>query len=271
MAAEQVHSSLADFREQVAIVVSSCDAFFDVWRPFAFFLRQCWADCPLQVFLILNELRISSRVITPLPVGPDRGWATNLRVALEQITTPYVFYVQEDYFFTDQIDSNQLARDFAEMMELGADSLCFRARTRLEPEFRPLNDRFGVVPSESDGRTRNQITLWKRASLHSILRDGEDGWEMEREGSPRTHEMQILSYGRRDNAPIRYLMSAIVRSLWTRDALRMCRARGVAISPQFRRTYTETAWLRGIRRWLTRTDGRRALAQQRRTVLDLDD
>src|ERR1700704_4271794 len=30
---------LKDFASSVAVVVSSCDAFFDVWRPFAFFFR----------------------------------------------------------------------------------------------------------------------------------------------------------------------------------------------------------------------------------------
>lgn len=264
-------AELASFKDSVTVVVSSCDAFFDVWKPFAFFLRQCWADCPLRVFLIVNELRISSRVITPLAVGPDRGWAANLRIALEQITTPFVLYVQEDYFFSSTVDSNGLARDFREMMELGADSLCFRARTHVEPAFQPLNDRFGVVPVDSDGRTRNQITLWKRDSLHSTLRDGESGWEMERDGSARTRDMKVLSYGRRDNTPIPYLMSAIVRGLWTRDALDMCRDHKVKISPHFRRTYTHVASLRGIRRWLTRRDGARALERQRQRVVTLDD
>lgn len=264
-------AELAQFRDNVTVVVSSCDAFFDVWKPFAFFLRQYWADCPLRIVLIVNELRISSRTITPLPVGPDRGWATTLRIALEQITTSYVLYMQEDYFFSKRVDSIGLARDFAEMMDLGADALCFRARTHIEPAFRQLNDRFGVVPIDSDGRTRNQITLWKRDSLRSILRDGESGWEMEREGSPRTREMQILSYRRRNNTPIPYLMSAIVRGLWTREALAFCRNHNVQISPQFRRTYTNVSWLRGVRRWLTRSDAARALERQRASVLNLDE
>ena len=262
---------LSRYAQQVTIVVSSCDAFFDVWRPFAFFLRQCWADCPLRIFLIVNELRFSSRMIRPLPVGPDRGWATSLRIALEQVTTPYLLYVQEDYFLTNRVDSDALARDFREMIELNADSLCFRARTHLERAFRRLNDRFGVVPVDSDGRTRNQITLWKRDSLHSILRDGENGWDMERKGSDRTQHMQVLSYAQRTNTPIPYLMSAIVRGLWTPEALAMCHAHGVAIAPQFRRTYTQNSWLRGFRRSLTRRDETAALEQQRGRIVNLDD
>jgi hypothetical protein len=262
---------LASFKDTVTIVVSSCDTFFDVWKPFAYFLRQYWADCPLRILLIVNELRIASRVITPLSVGQDRGWATNLRVALEHIATPYVLYAQEDYFFTRPVESNALAADFADMIELGTDSLCFRARTHIERAFRPLNERFGVVPVDSDGRTRNQITLWKRDALHSILRDGESGWEMERDGSERTRHMQILSYAQRGNTPIPYLMSAIVRCLWTPEALAMCDAHNVTLAPHFRRTYSQNSWLRSIRRSLTRRDGARALEQQRTQVVNLDE
>ncbi|MFL6528301.1 MAG: hypothetical protein ACJ8IQ_09390 [Chthoniobacterales bacterium] len=262
---------LIEYADQVTVVVSSCDAFFDVWRPFAFFLRQFWGDCPLRIVLIVNELRISSRRITPLAVRPDHGWGTNLRIAVEQITTPYVLYVQEDYFFDNRIDANGLAGDFREMMELRADSLCFRARTHVERAFRPLNDRFGIVPIDSDGRSRNQVTLWRRDSLHSILRDGENGWDMERQGSERTRHMQVLSYARRDNTPIPYLMSAIVRGLWTPEALAMCHTHGVTIAPHFRRTYSQNRWIRGIRRSLTRRDQAHAIEQQRGRILHLDD
>ena len=89
---------LKDFASSVAIVVSSCDAFFDAWRPFVFFFRKHWSDCPFPIFLIVNRLRVRSNFLQPITVGPDRDWASNMQVALAQITQPYVLYLQEDYF-----------------------------------------------------------------------------------------------------------------------------------------------------------------------------
>lgn len=261
---------LRDFVGSITVLVSSCDAFFDVWRPFVFFFRKQWPACPFPVCLITNELRVDSKVIQPLPVGPDRGWATNLQIALEQIQTEHVLYMQEDYFLTAPVRSSQLAQDFTEAIAAGADSLCLRARTQREPDFEPLNDRFGVVPLDSDGRTRNQITLWNRRKFASALREGENGWDMEREGSGRTREMKLLSYGERENMPIPYLMSAIVRGLWTRDALELCRANAVAISPHFRSTYSDNSLVRGARRSLTGRRAARALDEQKRHTLQLD-
>ncbi len=259
-----------DFTRSVAIVVSSCDAFFDAWRPFTFFLRKYWPDCPLPVYLITNELRVRSAIIQPLAVGPDRGWATNLQTALDRIPQDHILYLQEDYFLTAPAQTAQIARDFEEALANGADSLCFRARTHRESAFEPLNERFGVVPNNSDGRTRCQVTLWNRRKLISILHSGENAWDMEREGSARTRDLRILSYGRRENSPIPYLVSAIVRGLWTTEALTLCRDHGVTISPRFRSEYSGNSLLRGIRRRLTRRRATRALNAQKQQVLDLD-
>lgn len=261
---------LPQFAGSVAILVSSCDAFFDVWRPFTFFFRKHWPDCPFPVFLITNELQIESRLVRPIAVGPDRGWATNLQTALGQIREGHVLYFQEDYFLNQRVRAEQLALDFEAVFARKADALCFRARSEREPDFSPLNDRFGVVPIDSDGRTRCQVTLWDREKLVSILRPGENAWEMERAGSARTHDLDILSYGQRQNTPIPYLMSAIVRGLWTRDALALMRSEGVAIVPHFRSEYSRNSLLRALRRRMTRGRAARALAAQKERPVVLD-
>ena len=260
---------LKDFTSSVAVLVSSCDAFFDAWRPFHAFLEKFWDDCPLEVFLLTNRLTIHSRRIRPIAVGEDRGWSSNLQFALRQIAHPYVLYLQEDYFLTAPVSRIQLAEDFGHIIESDADSLCFRARTKPTPGFRPLNDRFGVVPLDSDGRTRCQTTLWKRSALQSILRTGETAWNFEAGGSARTQEMQIFSYNRRDNTPIPYLMSAISRGLWMPDAIALCRKYQVEIDPFFRPIYSPRPWLRRLRRAVGRARLQRALRRQERSAIQL--
>lgn len=254
-------AELSDFTSSVAILVSSCDAFFDAWRPFSAFLEKFWSDCPLDVFLLTNNLQVSSRRIQPIATGQDRGWSSNLQFALGQIPQPYLFYLQEDYFLTAPVASAQLAQDFADVINTGNDSLCFRARTKRTPGFQPLNDRFGIVPLDSDGRTRCQVTLWKRSALASILRAGETAWNFEARGSARTQEMRILSYTRRDNTPIPYLMSAISRGLWMPDAISHCGEHNIKIEPFFRPVWSARPWVRRLRRRLGRARLKRALRQ----------
>jgi hypothetical protein len=271
LADDLIMPELKDFAGSVAVVVSSCDAFFDAWRPFVFFFRKHWGDCPFPIFLIVNRLRVRSNFVKAITVGPDRDWACNMQVALDRITQPYVLYFQEDYFLNAPVDRQQLAADFAYAFERDAASFCFYGRSQLEADFVPLNDRFGVVPASSDGRTRLQVTLWKKKVLASALRPGESAWNMEARASERTRDLLALSYGRRDNVPIPYLMSAISRGLWTQEALLLCRENHVRIRPHFRLEHSDVPWRRRLRRGIGRVRLAFALARERRQVIDLDD
>ncbi|MGI8436212.1 MAG: hypothetical protein ACR2NX_04825 [Chthoniobacterales bacterium] len=263
-------AELKDFQNSVAILVSSCDAFFDAWKPFVYFFRKFWPDCAFPAYLIVNELSVRSQMFRPLAVGPDRGWASNMKRALQQITAPRVLYFQEDYFLNAPVEPETLAADFNYAFANEVDALCFRARSEMDAGFQPLNDRFGVVPLNSDGRTRCQVTLWKRESFLSVLREGEDAWEMEARGSARTQEMKLLSYSTRERTPLPYLMSAIARGLWTNEALQMCAHAGVPLEPRFRETYSENSLLRRWRRTRTRKNLQRELARHRADMIDLD-
>ena len=262
--------SLADFSGSVAVVVSSCDAFFDCWRPFAFFFRKFWGDCPFPVYLIINELEIRSDFLRPLSVGKDEGWATNMQRALSQIDVPYILYFQEDYFLTDKVEEEQLAADFAYAMEENVASLCFFDLALLEPDFVPTHGRFGVVPADSKGRTRLQATLWKKDVFASLLRPGENAWNMEARGSKRTRDLVQLSYGPMIAPPINYLMSGVVRGLWTPQARALCHANGVVIRPNFRPDLALTKWRRRWRRAVGRARLAQALLAQRGRAVDLD-
>ena len=70
---------------------------------------------------------------------------------------------------------------------------------------------------------------------------------MESRGSDRTRDMLALSYSTRENASVSYLMSGIVRGLWTREALAMCTENGFKIAPHFRGTYSANSPLRRLR------------------------
>ena len=133
-----------------------------------------------------------------------------------------------------------------------------------------MPERFSVVPQESKGRTRLQVTLWKKDVFASLLRPGEDAWNMEARGSERTRGLVQLSYGPMEAPPISYLMSGIVRGLWTPEARALCHAHHLTIRPRFRPDLVLTKWRRRWRRAVGRTRLAQALAAQRGQPVDLD-
>ena len=110
----------------VAVLVSSCDRFFDAWRPFAGFWRQHWPReaLPWRVYLIVNELGVRSDWLTPLSVGRDRGWSDNLRLVLERLEVDYLLYLQEDYFLTAPPEADWLTTTLARLRAEQVDLLC---------------------------------------------------------------------------------------------------------------------------------------------------
>jgi hypothetical protein len=261
---------LADYAGSISIVVSSCDRFFDAWQPFTFFFRKFWPDCPFPVYLVVNELEVQSETVRAIRVGKDKGWATNMQLALEQIDTPYILYLQEDYFLTAPVRTEQLASDIAHAIEHDAAAFCFYDLSLLEAEFASTGERFRVVPDDSKGRTRLQTTFWKRDVFASLLRPGETAWNMEARGSERTRGLLMFSYARNDDLPIPYLMSGIVRGLWTPEAFAHCRAHDLEIRPAFRSLDPGTKRARRWRRAIDRVRFPFALALQSRRAVDLD-
>jgi hypothetical protein len=262
-------AQLKDFASSVAIVVSSCNKFFDAWRPFAFFFRKFWPDCPFPVYLIVNHLHVRSDRIQAINVGKDKGWASNMQCALREISAPYVLYMQEDYFLTAPVDRSQLASDFAYAFEREAGSFRFSGRDPEEIDLAPVNDRFGILPGNSEWRTLCQVTLWKRDVFASALRAGETAWNMEARGSERTRDSLALSYAR-PGGPIPYLRSAISRGLWTREALALCAQHHFRIRPAFRPAYVSQPTGQRFRRALGRVSFAVAFAKQLMRPVDLD-
>jgi hypothetical protein len=93
---------------------------------------------------------------------------------------------------------------------------------------------------------------------------------MEARASERTRDLLALSYLQRRDRPIPYLMSAIVRGLWTAEAIAMCREAAIEIHPRFRSVHSDVAWRRRLRRGLDRLKLAFALAKQRQEMIDLD-
>jgi hypothetical protein len=255
--------------DRIGLVVSSCDDFCDTWRPFAYFFAKFWPDCPFKTYLIVNNLLVTSDFLEPIAVGGDRGWASNFRYALARIPHDHVLYLQDDYFIEEAVDTEQVLADCAWCIEHGVDSLCFSAYPEPQPGFEPVTERFGRAPRDSDGRTRCQFALWKKSALLEVLRDGETAWDMESRGSERTTAMNVMVYTSVANTPMRYLASAIVRSLWTPEALAMCDAHGVPIRPRVRGVLRPGKQMKKARRAFSRFALRLWVALRRGAPIDL--
>ena len=98
------------FPDNCAVVVSSFDGFVDLWHPFFTLLFRHWPDCPFPIYLISNTKEYFDPRVTTINIGEDKQWASNLLIALEQISAKYILYMQDDYFLQSKVDTGYLQK-----------------------------------------------------------------------------------------------------------------------------------------------------------------
>ena len=231
---------------RVAVLVSSCDRFFDAWRPFAAFWRRHWPAraLPWPVFLLVNRLPVRSEWLTPLAVGRDRGWSDNLRLALGRIEADHLLYLQEDYFLTAPPEVALLIALTAAARAEDVDVRCLRAMppgygAEAWPRVAARGvDGLSEVPAGSPGRGRLQAAIWRKAALLGALRPAESAWDFEARAAERLRALRAwtVTDGTPAASALPYLSSAIVRGLWTPEARRLCAEQGVRLDPDCRGT-----------------------------------
>jgi hypothetical protein len=215
--------------KQCSIVVSSCDPFDDVWSPFFQLLFKYWTDCPFPIYLITNHKSYSDPRVHVIKVGEDKLWASNLQFALNSITTPYILYLQEDYFLRKKVDTKKIFDLLRHMQERHVSYL------RLVPapspdEPWPQDSDLGIIAKNAPYRVSLQASFWNRALLEKLLIPGETGWDMEEKGSVRSDDLpDVFLSSKRKRFFDYYPATAIKRGKWLPGALALCRREGISV------------------------------------------
>jgi hypothetical protein len=216
---------------QCSVVVSSCDAFEDVWKPFFTLFFRYWPDCPFPVYLISSTKKYEDNRVKNISLGDDSKWATNLRRALAKISSPYILYLQEDYFLEKKVETRTILQFLNFVKENSA------AYLRLVPSPGPdvkikSNDLVGEISKSAAYRTSLQAAIWDKKILLSLIKDGERGWDMEINGTIRSRTIAnpffcvtkvVLPY---------FNKTAIKKGRWFYDAVKLCQKEGVDLNSQ---------------------------------------
>lgn len=174
----------------VAVFVSTCDAYRRAWAPFCHGWRTYWPDCPWPLYFLTNHL--DAPCGTSLQVGPDVGWGWMQRRGLEMLDEPVVLLMHEDYWLTARPDVAALA-DFARIVQGGgADKILLVSGSHTSVGTYGPDTRLQVHAEDSKWRTATH-GLWRRETLLALLRDDETPWGFEHAPPARSERYTILS------------------------------------------------------------------------------
>jgi hypothetical protein len=198
---------------EVTVVVCSCDAYSDLWRPFFTLLFRHWPDCPWKILLMSNEQHFRHPSVETANVGHLGSWSTELRAVLGSVHSSHVLLLLEDFFLRRAVDQACVASCFHKLAERDGNML--RLLPRPGPDQRlPGEHLFGSIASSAPYRVSTQSSIWRTSALESLLVDGESIWEFEVLGSRRSDPLQGFYAVWRPLMP--YLHHVVERGKWFR-------------------------------------------------------
>ena len=164
------------------VLVTSCDAYRDVERPFLTLFRRHWPDCPFEL-VVNGETDAGPGFDRAILSGRGKPWCQMLVEALDQIATPYVLLLMNDYFLTAPVETPRVLRRLEQAKRFDA------ANLRLNPN-PPGHRPFGSPADELLEMPKNvaycvtcQAGIWNRGYLRGLAARNRSAWEFERYGS----------------------------------------------------------------------------------------
>ena len=169
-----------------AVLVSSCDAYSDLWRPFFTLLKQHWADCPFPVYLGTGSATYADSNVQVLHSDGGRDWSKCMADYLDAISEDYVIVVLDDFFLRKDVD--QRAVETCLRFARNRDATQVRLMPRPGPTDRiPQEKLIGAAKPGSPFRVSTQGAIWDRRKLRALIKPGESIWEFELHGNTRAN------------------------------------------------------------------------------------
>ena len=228
---------------QIAILVSSFDAYSDLWPPYFEAFERNWPDCPFPRYLLSNYKTFPGFAVTSIQVKDVRAWPVCMRLALNEIREEFILLLLEDLFIFSKVDTDKFLR----LSEWIAEHR--PACIRLQPEQ-------GMVPTEFPGishlppglpyRSSTVLSVWRKDVLLDLLRDDESIWQFEVMGSVRTDKYPDFYVT--DQPYLKYL-HGVIRGKWIPDAQRKLLAAGIHVLTEARPVFSLRDRLAQMGRW----------------------
>ena len=171
-------------KNQVAVLLNSCDKYSDIWEYFFHFFNLYWSDCPYQVYVNTEtktcnyETNVGSIKTCNTKVGMQ--WSERILKALNCIEEEYVIWFIDDFFLLSKI--NQKAID--EVVEFAKNyknfgSCLFEKDIPNTYNTKKVFGDFRIRDKREPYYVSAQITLWKKSYLKKVLRKNESPWDFE--------------------------------------------------------------------------------------------
>jgi hypothetical protein len=197
-----------------SVLVSSCDAYSDLWTPYFTLLARFWPDCPYPVYLGANQGVFEHPALHSILHSPAKlNWSSNMLDYLSSLETEYVLLTLEDFFLQKPVATAKITEALFFLAQ--NEGHCLRLIGRPAPRRMLANEpEYGIIEPGEPYRVSTQAALWRRSSLQAILHAGETIWAFELNGSQKSERLFPRGFYGMRNSPFPYFHHVIERGKW---------------------------------------------------------
>lgn len=221
----------------VTILVSSCDRYSFLWKPFFESLFKQWpslqtSNRAMPILLIANTKSYDHPRIKTIQITNETSWSDNMLTALQQVKTKYVLVLLDDYWLSKPVEEKRLMQ-LLKILQNGNTAF-------IQTSFNDLNFHNGVAHENIPGvvyrkkfghyKVSLQGGLWDKESLVYLIRPGESPWDFEIAGSIRSHGYPKAFLSLTHDEPIHYLNASHLGHI-TPEALDFVKAQNIRFEP----------------------------------------
>lgn len=169
--------------DNLTILVVGFDGYHDVWNHFFELINKNWPDRP-RTILADNELTPHYVGVEVISAGKDAEWSKKVQVALEQINTPYVLLLLEDFFIAEPVNNNVINETLHLISEndIWFYQVLVQLLNQKQIKGAPYkgNKNIHIVPSDKKYGINLQAAIWKTEFLKKkVGTENYNAWQFE--------------------------------------------------------------------------------------------
>lgn len=217
-----------------AMLITTCDAYKDLWTPFLKLVCLYWPDIPFKVYINAEKENLDNVELNQFPFevevlhyNKNHYWGQRMIAALDSIKEDYVFLVVDDFFLQNTVPTDIIRMLLNKMEEdTSIASIQLKASRILQEgkEVLTASDDFIFADlGEKDWATHFIPTIWRKTTLRKWLRKHETVWGFEVYGTQRYRRWKYKERVLILKSPVVYdylwvnSCSAVINGKWLDD------------------------------------------------------
>lgn len=219
---------------KVAIMITSCDAYQECWKPIIYSFNKYWPDCEFPIYIVTNYKEMDLPNTTFVKVGDDhRSWCNLARMGMEAIPEEFVIYFQDDYWLDKRVNNEAIKKHVQYFEENGLDFL------KIYDDMPRDKDRVGNTDycwnyPNIRYSINTAIAIWRKSTISKLMIKDWDGWMFERNIIPyiAEHRIELKSQTLHSSVVAEKGITtihdnAIVRGVWNHSAVKFLKENGM--------------------------------------------